>query len=41
MLATLENQNECVITLLKSGADPNVVDEEGHSSLFRAVSPFQ
>lgn len=38
MLAVSGNHPECVITLLKSGADPNLTDGGGHSSLFRAVT---
>lgn len=40
MLAVSGNHGECVLTLLKSGADPNVTDADGHSSLFRAVSAY-
>jgi ankyrin repeat protein len=39
MLAVSGNHIECVQTLLKCGADPNVVDDDRHSCLFRAVSP--
>lgn len=38
MLAVCGNYPECVVTLLKSGADPNLADGCGHTSLFRAVT---
>lgn len=38
MLAVSGNHAECVVTLLKSGADPNLTDDGGHSALFRAVT---
>lgn len=38
MLSVSGNHLECVQTLLKYGADPNIVDTEQHSCLFRAVS---
>lgn len=38
MLAVSGNHLECVQTLLKLGADPNIVDTDEHSCLFRAVS---
>lgn len=38
MLAVSGNHQDCVITLLKSGADPNLIDAGGHSALFRAVT---
>lgn len=37
MLAVSSNHIECVQTLLKCGADPNIVDDDKHSCLFRAV----
>ncbi|KAJ8926301.1 hypothetical protein NQ314_021341 [Rhamnusium bicolor] len=37
MLAVSGNHIECVQTLLKCGADPNIVDTDEHSCLFRAV----
>lgn len=38
MLAVSSGHADCVITLLKSGANPNIADSELHSSIFRAVS---
>lgn len=38
MLAVSGNHTECVQALLKCGADPNIVDTDEHSCLFRAVS---
>lgn len=38
MLAVSGNNLKCVHTLLKCGADPNIVDTDDHSCLFRAVS---
>lgn len=38
MLSVSGGHTNCALTLLKCGADPNVVDAEKHSSLFRAVS---
>lgn len=38
MLAVSGNHIECVQVLLKCGADPNIVDTDEHSCLFRAVS---
>ncbi|XP_028130015.2 serine/threonine-protein phosphatase 6 regulatory ankyrin repeat subunit A-like isoform X1 [Diabrotica virgifera virgifera] len=37
MLAVSGNNLKCVHTLLKCGADPNIVDTDDHSCLFRAV----
>ncbi|XP_057659011.1 serine/threonine-protein phosphatase 6 regulatory ankyrin repeat subunit A-like isoform X2 [Diorhabda carinulata] len=37
MLAVSGNNLKCVHTLLKFGADPNIVDTDDHSCLFRAV----
>lgn len=37
MLAVSNSHVDCVTTLIKSGADPNILDGEGHSCLFRAV----
>nr|XP_022904850.1 uncharacterized protein LOC111416951 isoform X2 [Onthophagus taurus] len=37
MLAVSNLHIDCVTTLIKSGADPNVLDKDGHSCLFRAV----
>ncbi|XP_030749052.1 serine/threonine-protein phosphatase 6 regulatory ankyrin repeat subunit A-like isoform X1 [Sitophilus oryzae] len=37
MLAVSGNHIECVQALLKCGADPNIVDKDEHSCLFRAV----
>lgn len=37
MLAVSSGHGDCVVTLLKSGADRNVADDELHSSIFRAV----
>lgn len=38
MLAVSGNHPQCVVTLLKSGAEPNLADDGGHSALFRAVT---
>lgn len=38
MLAVSGNHTECVTTLLKSGANPNIIDCNGHSAIFRAVT---
>ncbi|XP_018318975.1 uncharacterized protein LOC108732588 isoform X2 [Agrilus planipennis] len=37
MLAVLGGHTDCALNLLKSGADPNIVDGDNRSSLFRAV----
>nr|XP_023013531.1 serine/threonine-protein phosphatase 6 regulatory ankyrin repeat subunit A-like isoform X1 [Leptinotarsa decemlineata] len=37
MLSVSGNHIDCVQTLLKCGADPNIVDTDEHSCLFRAV----
>ncbi|KAK9754189.1 Ankyrin repeats (3 copies) [Popillia japonica] len=37
MLAVSNSHTDCVTTLIKSGADPNIVDGDGHTCLFRAV----
>lgn len=38
MLAVSGGHTESATTLLKCGADPNIIDADQHSSLFRAVS---
>ncbi|CAH2006777.1 unnamed protein product [Acanthoscelides obtectus] len=37
MLAASGNHLECIQILLKCGADPNILDKDSHSCLFRAV----
>ncbi|XP_065166554.1 serine/threonine-protein phosphatase 6 regulatory ankyrin repeat subunit A-like isoform X2 [Atheta coriaria] len=37
MLAISGAHQDCALTLLKSNSDPNIVDADQHSSLFRAV----
>jgi hypothetical protein len=38
MLGVSAGHSECVIMLLKYGANTNLVDEDQHPALFRAVS---
>lgn len=38
MLGVSAGHSDCVVILLKYGADTNLVDEDQHPALFRAVS---
>jgi hypothetical protein len=38
MLGVSAGHSDCVVMLLKYGADTNLVDEDQHPALFRAVS---
>lgn len=40
MLAVAGGHTESALTLLKCGADPNILDADKHSSLFRAVNTY-
>lgn len=38
MLGVSAGHSDCIVMLLKYGADTNLVDEDQHPALFRAVS---